>query len=247
MNFPVAAKDIPLSDALAADLSHRSTSQSVAVPAYLSEVYTWAYLAPANVELLDRSIVVDVLLFGNARRLMKSALDEIEPGQKVLMAAHVYGDFVNRLADKVGPDGAFDVIDVAPIQVEHCRRKIGHLDHVTVRQADAAMPGAGLYDVVVCFFLLHEVPDGKKRAIMNALLERVAPGGKALFVDYHEPSRLHPVRYILKLVNRLLEPFAMSLWKHELKAFASEPERYSWTKRTFFGGVYQKVVVRRRS
>lgn len=245
MNFPVAAKDIPLSDPLV-DLPNRSTSQSVAVPAYLSEVYTWAYLAPANVEMLDRSIVVDVLLFGNARRLMRGALDEIQPGQKVLMAAHVYGDFVTRLADRVGPDGQFDLIDVAPIQVEHAQRKVGHLSHVNVRQADAAAPGDDTYDVVVCFFLLHEVPDGKKRAVMNALLERLAPGGKAVFVDYHRPSRLQPIRYLLHVVNRLLEPFALALWDHELSAFASEREKYSWTKRTYFGGVYQKVVVRRR-
>lgn len=243
MNFPVVAKDIPLSDALV-DIPNRSTSQSVAVPAYLSEVYTWAYLAPANVEMLDRSIVVDVLLFGNARKLMQGAIDEIEPGQKVLMAAHVYGDFVNRLADRVGPDGSLDIIDVAPIQVEHARRKVGHLAHVTVRQADAAMPGGGPYDVVVCFFLLHEVPDGKKRAIMDALLDQLAPGGKAVFVDYHDPHRLHPIRYLLQVVNRLLEPFALALWNHELSAFTSEPDRFSWQKRTYFGGVYQKTIVR---
>ena len=243
MNFPVVAKDIPLSDALA-DIPNRSTSQSVAVPAYLSEVYTWAYLAPANVEMLDRSIVVDVLLFGNARRLMRGAIAEIEPGQKVLMAAHVYGDFVNRLADRVGPDGTLDIIDVAPIQVEHAQRKVGHLAHVTVRQADAAMPGGGPYDVVVCFFLLHEVPDGKKRAIMDALLDQLAPGGKAVFVDYHDPHKLHPIRYLLQVVNRLLEPFALALWDHELSAFKSKPDRFSWEKKTYFGGVYQKTIVR---
>lgn len=245
MNVPVVAKDIPLSD-VTAEIRNRSTSQSVAVPAYLSEVYTWAYLAPANVEMLDRSIVVDVLLFGNARRLMKAALDEIQPGRKVLMAAHVYGDFVNRLADRVGPDGTLDIIDVAPIQVEHAQRKVGHLSHVNVRQADAAMPGGGPYDVVVCFMLLHEVPDGKKRAIMNGLIDQLAPGGKAVFVDYHNPSRLQPIRYILKVVNSLLEPFAMALWKHDLSAFVSEPERFTWSKRTFFAGIYQKVVIRRR-
>jgi ubiquinone/menaquinone biosynthesis C-methylase UbiE len=246
VNFPVAANDVPLADTLV-DISNRSTSQGVAVPAYLSEVYTWAYLAPTNVELLDRSIVVDVLLFGNARRLMRAALKEIKPGQKVLMAAHVYGDFVNRLAERVGPQGELDVIDVAPIQVEHCQRKVGHLAHVNIRHADAAVPGGGPYDVVVCFFLLHEVPDGKKRAIVDALLRSVAPGGKVVFVDYHNPHRLQPIRYILQAVNFCLEPFARSLWRHAISVFASDPGAWSWDKRTFFGGVYQKVVARRRA
>jgi len=237
---------MPLSAAFVA-IPNRSTSQGVAVPAYLSEVYTWAYLAPTNVELLDRSVVVDILLFGNARRLMRAALKEIEPGQKVLMAAHVYGDFVARLAERVGPQGGLDVIDVAPIQVEHCRRKVGHLAHVNVRHADAASPGGGPYDVVVCFFLLHEVPDGKKRAIIDALLRSVSPGGKVVFVDYHDPHRLHPLRYLLQVVNCCLEPFARSLWRHAISVFASDADAWSWDKRTFFGGVYQKVVVRRRS
>ncbi len=245
VNFPVAVKDVPLSDAFV-DIPNRSTSQGVAVPAYLSEVYTWAYLAPTNVELLDRSIVVDVLLFGNARRLMRGALKEIQPGQKVLMAAHVYGDFVNRLAERVGPQGSLDVIDVAPIQVEHCQRKIGHLAHVNVRHADAAAPGGGPYDVVLCFFLLHEVPDGKKRAIVDALLHTVAPGGKVVFVDYGNPHRLHPLRYLLQVVNRCLEPFALALWRHAISVFASDRDAWTWDKRTYFGGIYQKVVARRR-
>jgi len=246
VNFPVAAKDIPLSDTLV-DLPNRSTSQGVAVPAYLSEVYNWCYLAPRNVELLDRSIVVDVLLFGNARRLMRAALAEIEPGQRVLMATHVYGDFIKRLAEWVGPEGRLDVIDVAPIQVEHCQRKVGHLAHVNIRHADAAAPGGGPYDAVVCFFLLHEVPDGKKRAVVDALLRNVTPEGKVVFVDYHDPHRLHPIRYVLQAVNHCLEPFAWSLWRHPVSVFASDADAWTWDKRTFFGGVYQKVVTRRRT
>lgn len=245
MTIPILVKDIPLSDALA-DGPTRPTGEPVAIPAYLNEVYAWAYLAPAAVEMLDRPVVVDVLLFGNARRLMREALDEVEPGTKVLMAAHVYGNFVNRLAERVGRKGTLDIVDVAPIQVEHCRRKVGHLPHVNVRHADAATPGGGLYDVVVSFFLLHEVPDGKKRAIMDALLVQLAPGGKAVFVDYHRPCRFHPVRYLLELVNRRLEPFAPALWDHALSSFATEPERFSWQERTYFGGVYQKVIVRPR-
>lgn len=242
MNFPVVAKEVPLADSLTG-----SASQTVTVPSYLRDVYTWAYLNPKNVALLDHPAVVDLLLFGNARRLMRTVLAEIEPGSKALMAAHVYGDFVNRLAGRVGPTGELDIIDIAPIQVANCRRKVGHLPHVSVHLADAAEPGGGPYDVVVCFFLLHEVPDGKKRAIVDALLGSVAPGGKVVFVDYHRPHILHPIRYILSVVNRLLEPFANALWHHDIAAFASDAEGFTWSQRPFFGGVYQKVVARREA
>jgi len=245
VNFPVVAKEINLAESLGAQQSNASIAET-AVPSYLSEVYDWAYLNPRNVALLDRTLVVDVLLFGNARRLMRAATQEIMPGQKVLMAAHVYGDFVNKLANAVGPTGQLDIIDVAPIQIAHARQKVGHLPQVTIRQADAAGPHDNDYDMVLSFFLLHEVPDGKKRSIVDALLAGVKPGGKAVFVDYGRPSRLQPIRYILDFVNERLEPFAKALWKHEISEYAGEPEAYRWWKKSFFGGVYQKVVVNKR-
>lgn len=249
MNFPATIKEISLRDSLDTieDDFQTPATDALAVPSYMEEVYDWAYVNPRNVELLDRPIVVDVLLFGNARRLMSSALSEVQPGQRAFMAAHVYGDFVNRLADRVGPAGHLEVIDVTPIQVAHCRRKIGRLPHVTVRQADAAVHAGAPVDMALSFFLLHEIPDGKKRAVVDNLLSKVAPGGRAVFVDYHRPRLWHPVRYILSVVNDWLEPFAKAMWSHEIRDFASDPDAFTWEKRTFFGGVYQKVVARRRA
>ncbi len=246
MNFPATVKEISLRESFEHDEQIPATD-GLGVPSYMEEVYDWAYINPRNVELLDRPWIVDVLLFGNARRLMSAALNEITPAHKVLMAAHVYGDFVNRLADRVGPAGHLEVIDITPIQVEHASRKIGHLSHVKIRQADAATYVGGLYDMTLSFFLLHEVPDGKKRAIVDSLLSKVEPGGKAVFVDYHGPKRWHPIRYLLSFVNDTLEPFAKALWTHEIREFASDADAFTWEKQTFFGGVYQKVVAHRRA
>jgi hypothetical protein len=33
------------------------------------------------------------------------------------------------------------------------------------------------------------------------------------------------------------------LWRQDIRDFASEPEKYDWRKETFFGDLYQKVVV----
>lgn len=246
MNFPATVKEITLRDSLERDDDTPATD-GLAVPSYMEEVYDWAYINPRNVELLDRCWIVDVLLFGNARRLMKAAVAEIAPAHKVLMAAHVYGDLVNRLADRVGPAGHLEIIDITPIQVAHARRKVGHLPYVAVNRDDAATHAGGPFDMTLSFFLLHEVPDGKKRAIVDSLLSKVEPGGKAVFVDYHEPKRWQPIRYILSVVDDLLEPFAKALWTHEIRDFASDADAFTWEKQTFFGGVYQKVVARRRA
>lgn len=111
-----------------------------------------------------------------------------------------------------------------------------------MRAADAAQPGGGPYDEVISFFLLHEMPDDYKRAVVNALLDSVAPGGKVIFIDYHKPHPLHPLKWITALVFALLEPFAKSLWHHEIADFANEPDRYHWCQETYFGGLFQKTV-----
>ena len=219
------------------------------VPAYMTEVYDWAYVDPKWVQALDRNIVVRILLFLNDQRLMRAYLNEIEPGMKVWQVAHVYGDLVTRAATKVGPKGAFHLTDVTPVQIEHGSRKLAGMDWAKVIRGDAAVfdgHGEGSYDLICSFFLLHEVPEEKKYEIVDNLLRQVPKGGKLVFVDYHNPAKWQPIRYILKVVNRLLEPFAETLWNNEISHYAKNADQFTWSKKTFFGGVYQCVVVKRK-
>ncbi|MCH7887911.1 MAG: class I SAM-dependent methyltransferase [Proteobacteria bacterium] len=215
------------------------------VPDYLEETYHWAYLDPRNLALLDRQQVVSVILWGNDRRLRRAALTQIEPGQKVLQAACVYGNFSRALARHIGPRGSLDVIDVVPLQVANCRRKLKGFPQATVRLADAAAPGGGPYDAVSCFFLLHELPDDYKHAVLDALLGSLAPGGKAVFVDYHRPHWAHPLKGVMSIVFDLLEPFAKGLWNKSIAGYASRGGDFAWRTQTFFGGLYQMTVARR--
>jgi len=218
------------------------------VPDYLSRVYTWAYLTPAYSRYLDTSLVVSAILWGNASRLMRAGFSEFQPGQTVLQPACVYGDFSNRLANVLGPEGTLHVTDVAPNQIEACRHKLAHHASARVALADAAEPRDRTYDGVCCFFLLHEVPEDYKARIVGHLLEATRPGGKTVFVDYHGPHWAHPLRPIMIMVWRLLEPFALALSKHEIRDYAPKGlgERFTWHKQTYFGGLYQKVVAIRK-
>lgn len=216
------------------------------IPRYMREVYDWAYLNPGNVRLLDHDAVVSAILLGNNARLRRCLLCEINAGQRVLQAAHVYGSLIPEIAEKVGLDGRLDVVDVVPLQAALCRRKLKGYPQAHVKVADAARAGSEVYDVISCFFLLHEVPDDRKRAVVDALLAGVDIGGKVVFVDYHGPSKWHPLRGIMRLIFRRLEPFAESLWHHEIAEFASNPENYRWEKSTLFGGLYQKTIAYRR-
>ncbi len=88
--------------------------ETLEIPAYLRDVYHWAYLNPRNVRLLDREIVVKTILWGQHRRLRESALAELEPGQTVLQPACVYGEFSPALARSLGPRGRLDVVAWLP-------------------------------------------------------------------------------------------------------------------------------------
>ncbi|NOX39886.1 MAG: class I SAM-dependent methyltransferase [Alphaproteobacteria bacterium] len=215
------------------------------LPYYLKETYYWAYVSPRNVGLLDRDIVVSTILWGQHLALQRAAFAEILPGQSVLQPASVYGSFVPNLARHIGENGRLDVVDINPIQVTSCRKKLKDFPQASIRLADARYPGKGLYDVVCCYFLMHELPEDYKRDVMDALLARVAPGGRLVFVDYHKPHWAHPLKLITSLVFDFFEPFAKSLWRYEIKEFASETSGFFWRKETYFGGLFQKVVAER--
>jgi len=218
----------------------------VEIPDYLKEVYYWAYLNPRNVRLLDREWVVRMILWGQHRHLRRRAFEEIEPGQRVLQPACVYGDFSPALAEHVGPRGHLGIMDVAPIQIARCQEKIRRYPQAKVLHADTRRPDGKTYDAVCCYFLMHELPDASKRLAVDALLERVAPGGKAVFVDYHKPRWWHPLKGITSLVFNTLEPFAKSLWHNQIRDFATQGERFTWRTETYFGGLFQKTVAERR-
>lgn len=219
------------------------------LPAYMTEVYEWAYVDPEKARLLDNNLVVRVLLFFNDQRLIRAYLNEVVEGMRVWQVAHVYGDLVKRVAEKVGPQGVFHLTDITPIQIELAERKLADKPWCKVIHSDASYFSGEkgfVYDLICSFFLLHEVPDDKKTEIVDHILEKLPRGGKAIFVDYANPSKWQPIRYILKPVNYFLEPFAEALWKNEISHYANKAERFVWEKKTFFGGVYQCVTVRHK-
>lgn len=224
-----------------------------AVPDYLARTYRWAYLSPRMLGWLDRDWIVSAILWGNARRLMRAAVAECRPGERVFQAACVYGEFLPLLARRLGPAGALSLVDASVLQLDNAVDKLATLPdgpRLVVRCADLAeAPPAderAAFDAASCFFLLHEVPASVRPAIVGALLERVRPGGRVVFVDYHWPKRWHPLGPLMWGIWRALEPYAPSLFETEIATLAPQGVDFRWRKRTLFGGLYQLVVGERR-
>ena len=167
-------------------------------------------------------IVVRTILWQQHNRLQRLAFSEIEPGQRVMQPASVYGSFGPNLAKHVGPNGHLDIIDVAKIQVNSATRKLEPYAWAHAHHANCLDWKRGPYDVIVCYFLLHEVPDEVKREVVNHLLGQVVPGGKIVFVDYAKPKWWHPLKLITSIVFDTLEPFAKGLWRREIREFAEK-------------------------
>jgi ubiquinone/menaquinone biosynthesis C-methylase UbiE len=217
------------------------------IPAYLEDTYYWAYISPRNVPLLDREIVVRTILWQQHNKLQRLAFSEIEPGQNVMQPASVYGSFGPNLAKHVGPGGHVDIIDVAKIQANSATRKLEPYPWAHAHHANCLHWKKGPYDVIVVYFLMHEVPDDVKHQVVDHMLGKVEVGGKVVFVDYAKPKWWHPLKLITSIVFDTLEPFAKSLWRNEIRDFARDADRFNWRRETIFGSLFQKVVATRES
>ena len=154
-----------------------------ALPDYLQDVYYWAYINPRNVKWLDRDIVVRTILWQQHNKLQRAAFAEIEPGQRVMQSACVYGSFSANLTRHIGPEGTLDTFDVAEIQVINTRKKLAAFPNATVHHGDVLEMDLEPFDTIVCYFLLHEIPEKQKHEAVNLFLSKVVPGGKVVFVD----------------------------------------------------------------
>ena len=220
-----------------------------AIPEYLQDTYWWAYLHPKSFYFFEREWVVNLILWGNMKKLTDAVLAEVnpQPNSRMLQVACVYGDFSNKLASHLEQkQSRLELVDVAPIQLSNATKKLSAQDNISFHHQDSSclsFPNDS-YDETVVFFLLHEQPEDVRRKTIEEAIRVTRPGGKIIFVDYHGPKRSNPMRYVMKPILSWLEPFAMDLWHEELPAFmpkSIKPEQLS--SEFYFGGLYQKIVL----
>ena len=223
------------------------------IPNYLEQVYWWAYVHPNAVNVFEREWLVNAILFGNYGRLRDSALAELGDAQgrvqgRTLQVACVYGNLTPRLCSRMAADARLDVVDILPVQLDNLRRKLAPDARVPLKRGDASSLDApdASYDQVLSFFLLHEMPEAVRRGTLREAMRVLKPGGKLVIVDYARPARLHPVRPLMHQIFKHLEPYAFDLWAHEIVHFMpADMAPASVERRTWFGGLYQKLVITR--
>ena len=220
------------------------------IPHYLEQVYWWAYVHPKAVHVFEREWLVNAILFGNYGRLRDAALDALGATieGRTLQVACVYGNLTARLRERLAADAQLDVVDILPVQLRNLENKLPADERIALLRGDASSLACAdaQYDRVLLFFLLHEMPEAVRRATLAEALRVLKPGGKLVIVDYHRPARLHPLRPLMRQVFRYLEPYAFDLWDHEVGEFLPDAVvPAAVEKRTWFGGLYQQLVLTR--
>jgi ubiquinone/menaquinone biosynthesis C-methylase UbiE len=222
----------------------------IGVPNYLLTHYWWAYVHPKAVKLFERQWLVNLILWGNYERLRDATLAEMEGlfGGRTLQVACVYGDLTSRLSRRIASlGGMIDVVDVLPVQLRNLREKLPKGSPVRLLAMDSTnlrLPDAS-YDQALVFFLLHEQPRHYRERTMSELFRVVKPGGKIIVIDYARPRWWHPLRYVWRPLLAKLEPFALDLWRDEIAKWLPGGGATCLRRVTFFGGLYQKVVITR--
>lgn len=220
------------------------------IPAYLEQTYWWAYVHPRAVRIFEREWLVNLILLGNYAALRDLALAEMgsQVSGRTLQVACVYGDLTPRLRQRLAHDACLSVVDVLPIQLRNLRSKLPADPRVSLILRDSTALGFAdsSFDRALLFFLLHEQPEHVRRRTLAEALRVLRPGGKLIVVDYHRPRGWNPLRLIMGAVLRRLEPYALALWQQEIEAFLPRDVGVADVrKQTFFGGLYQLVVVTR--
>ena len=223
--------------------------QVISIPAYLESKYWWAYVRPQAIAFWDHECIVNLILLGNMAKLRDRALDALGApiAGRTLQVACVYGDFSVKLAGRLADGASLDIVDVVAGQLRNVRRKLSPSAAVRLIQRDSAslngFPDA-TYDQVILFFLLHEMPADVRQRTLSEALRVLRPGGKLVIVDFHKPTAWNPFRYLYPPMFRLLEPFALDLWRESIEEWL--PQDFipvEITRETLFGGLYQKLVI----
>jgi ubiquinone/menaquinone biosynthesis C-methylase UbiE len=228
-----------------------SSGSAVAIPPYLSKHYWWAYIHPRAIRFFDRQWIVNLILWGNYAKLRDAALAEMGedmPG-RTLQVACAYGDLTPKLCTRVSASGGrLDVVDVVPAQLDNVRRKLpdnAPVKLLTMDAADLQLPDAS-YDRAIVYLLFHEQPVSTRTGTLREIFRVVKHGGKIVIIDYAQPHWWNPWRYWFRPVLSLLEPFALDLWRDALTKWMPAPwSKWQWPRESFFGGLYQKIVVTR--
>ncbi len=221
--------------------------KKVVVPLYQRFIYSKLYNNLKLSRLFDNNWLLNLFTLGMHNKLVEACAEEVETHTTVLQFGATFGNQLAEVAEKVGYYGRLYVMDVNRTQLNRIEEKYETLyPQMNFVRQNAEEPTGNKFDTVICYMLLHELPIASKIKVVENALNSLTENGKAVFIDYSQPTYWHPLRYIVRMFNRLYQPFAEKMWDRTIDTFTSHSLDYIWHRRCYFGGMYQKVVATKR-
>lgn len=215
--------------------------KSNSVPPYMNILFNKLYSNKVLSGICDDERIVKLSNLGLKKKIMADLLRDIAKNAHVLQIGLTFGDELERIYQKVRKQGKIDVFDISDLQIERAKEKYAR-KNIEVINYNAAMSWDEKYDVVICYNILHELPLKTRQKVMDNVLDSLATGGKAVFIDYAKPAWWQIIRFPLFVFNRLYRPFAESLWQQPVENFCSKKDEFRW-QHTYYGGkLWQKTI-----
>ena len=193
------------------------------IPMYLARHYWWAYLWPVAVWFFDHQPIINAILFGQYRKLMRAnmAILQNTPNESVLQLTCVYGELTPKLIATISPT-PLHIADAALVQLDLAKSKAPGEDSLLAARMNAEHLAYGddSFTTVVLFFLLHEMPEEARINVLSECM-RVIPVGGVLLVTEYAPRPTRHILYRFPLTRWIitrLEPFLGGFWGDDLAA-----------------------------
>ncbi len=190
-------------------------------PEYLARHYWWAYLAPFGVWFFSHHTIINLILFGQYRRILDALTARLASADcgRMLQLTCAYGELTPTLAQFTGE---LHLNDVALIQLRVAQQSLARRQRTALMarmNAESLSYTTNSFDSVVIFFLLHELPAEARQHALGETLRVLKPGGRLIIVEYAMNRGGHllhlaPWRWVLER----LEPFLHDFWHSDLSA-----------------------------
>lgn len=197
------------------------------IPVYLARHYWWAYLWSGGVWLFDHQPIINAILFGQYRKLMRTTMARLQvaPDGNILQLTCVYGELTPKLIDVVSPT-PLHIADAALVQLELAKSKAPEEGALLAARMNAEHLAYrdDSFSTVVLFFLLHELPPEARMKVLTECMRVIPVGGTLLVTEYAPlPTRHLLYRFVpIRWLTTTLEPFLGSFWKDDLPSQLNE-------------------------